>query len=330
MAILLAMVLGVWPLLPAAAQEDEERSEETITAPTPAPETTPPPTSYPAAGGRSLNGTGISVGQPDTTPSPARDMKAVTQMAGEVSAGSDPSVETPCFDAMPTSMKLRGRGRLICWVAHEKAEAPETAAAGTAAAGTAGAGTTAGGQTTAASGRSGPLTVAGGAGTAAAASAQYNLKNVHQWSDGAFPTGEWYENAKRAFPGASLKFADETGDQAILQQTITGYRSVVTKYMSPGVGAYMDNSEPAAIPDEVHWTIEISGGYKWEFDHGNKRDCIFSGNGVTYLSGNGHTVTLPAQQSGEFRYKGRPVCLRCDANAQPWTATNTTTGTDNP
>jgi hypothetical protein len=73
----------------------------------------------------------------------------------------------------------------------------------------------------------------------------------------------------------------------------------------------MDTREPATVPDEVHWVIEISGGYTWEFDDGAKRDCIYSGNGVAYLSGHGHTITTQAQQ--DAMYKGRPICLRCHA-----------------
>jgi hypothetical protein len=293
LTVLLAAVL----CLPAGAQEDEGYlDEEEASA-----------AGYPTSGGTSLSGTGITTGAGDTAPTAPLDSKTVTRYAGQIVAGGDPAAATPCFDPMPRNVTLRGRGRLICWVAHIKIEPEEGASAAEGKAG--------GGSRESGTRRSGSASVSVGGDAAAAAGsapAGYILKNVHQWSDGAFARGEWLENAKRVFPVAAQKFADETGDTGILKQRVTGYRAKVLKYMNPGMGAYMDNHEPAPVPDEVHWTILISGGYEWEFDHGNTRDCIFSGNGVAYLHGNGHSITTVA--NGDALYKGKPICIRCPLN----------------
>ncbi|HBL15811.1 MAG TPA: hypothetical protein DD417_03345 [Elusimicrobia bacterium] len=139
-----------------------------------------------------------------------------------------------------------------------------------------------------------------------------NAKNVYQYEDGSFLSGAWYTQSKVAFRGAAQMFADKFNDQKILKQKVTGYYSAPTKWMSDGYGAYMDNLAPAKIPDEVHWKIKISGGYTMEFDHGNSRDCIFSGNGIYTLSGNGHTLNIPANQNSAKPYKGMCTCIRCD------------------
>ncbi|MEA3307376.1 MAG: hypothetical protein U9Q34_06290 [Elusimicrobiota bacterium] len=133
-------------------------------------------------------------------------------------------------------------------------------------------------------------------------------KRVFQYDDGMFGDGAWLKQTKRAFPGAARLFADKFNDDKILGQKVTGYRSRVMSYIGGGrYGTYVYGGA-APIPDAVHWDIYISGGYKIEFDHSNTRDCIYSGNGVYYLSGNGHSVAIPAQTGS---YNGMPTCIRC-------------------
>ncbi len=132
-------------------------------------------------------------------------------------------------------------------------------------------------------------------------------KHVFQFDDGMFADGNWRKPAERALPGAAQLFADKFGDDNIIGKQVTGYKATPLSYM-PEHGTYVETGGPSRIPDRVQWEIFIQGGYKMEFAHSSTRDCIYSGNGVYYLSGNGNTVAIPAQTGS---YKGMVTCIRC-------------------
>jgi len=132
-------------------------------------------------------------------------------------------------------------------------------------------------------------------------------KNVYQYDDGSFIDGTWYQQTVQAFKGASRKYQDALGGNPVGAEPL-GYKTWVMSYFKE-TGAYVNTFKPARIPDEVRWVVYFSGGYRITFDHGNSRDCIFSGNGIYTLSGPQGSINLPAQ--GCDNYNGRNTCIRC-------------------
>ena len=151
-------------------------------------------------------------------------------------------------------------------------------------------------------------------------------KRVEMYADGILEGGWWEAEAQKAWEGIVCEYKKAYPDSSIDEVEIDGTETRINSYIESQtvngtwyepVGIYVDNGQPAEIPDNVQYFIRTKwkdsnkrSPYYIEFSYGNMADCIDSLNGLYVISGDEGHVNVPAQKSYGHTCSGVRTYLR--------------------
>lgn len=142
-------------------------------------------------------------------------------------------------------------------------------------------------------------------------------KRVVQYEDGEFEGEFWTGRCRECWDGWRAKYKDTHPASSVDKYAFSHLETRVDSTFDPG-GTFVDTGERTAVPDNVHfWARSVNeetgkddDKYYVEFDYGNCRDAVWSGNGKLYMYGPEGLLLFSAQCRGDNDYKGMKTCLR--------------------